>query len=69
MPKTRQVFWSDKFASNVKRDNRVSTELRALGWRVVTIWECETGNELLLVGRLQEIFRQDKEAVEPRWKE
>lgn len=35
-------FWAKKFALNVARDLRVASELKKLGWRVVTIWECET---------------------------
>ena len=42
MPKSRTEFWRDKFDANVSRDARVEAELEALGWRVVTIWECET---------------------------
>ena len=36
------LFWAKKFALNVARDVRVASELRKLGWHVVTIWECET---------------------------
>ncbi|MEI9926236.1 MAG: very short patch repair endonuclease [Bradyrhizobium sp.] len=35
-------FWAKKFASNVRRDLRVQSELKSLGWKVVVIWECET---------------------------
>ncbi|WP_139858505.1 very short patch repair endonuclease [Bradyrhizobium ivorense] len=35
-------FWATKFKSNVARDRRVEKELRALGWDVIVIWECET---------------------------
>lgn len=35
-------FWAKKFASNVQRDRRAAADLKKLGWRVVTIWECET---------------------------
>lgn len=42
MPKTRVEFWSAKFDANVRRDERVAAELRALGWRCETVWECET---------------------------
>jgi DNA mismatch endonuclease (patch repair protein) len=42
IPKTRADFWSDKFRSNVQRDERKARLLKELGWRVVTIWECET---------------------------
>lgn len=35
-------FWATKFATNVARDIRVTAQLKALGWKVATIWECET---------------------------
>jgi DNA mismatch endonuclease (patch repair protein) len=41
-PKTSADFWHRKFAANVDRDARVARELEALGWTVVTVWECET---------------------------
>ena len=40
-PKTRVAFWRRKFAENVGRDRRVKLALQRLGWRVVTVWECE----------------------------
>ncbi|WP_429725905.1 very short patch repair endonuclease [Azospirillum lipoferum] len=43
-PKTRTDFWEDKFKKNTERDTRKEQELRALGWDVLTIWECETRN-------------------------
>lgn len=41
-PSTRPDFWAAKFARNVERDAEVVGALRTLGWRVATIWECET---------------------------
>jgi len=38
-PVTNAVFWETKLAANVMRDLRVRRRLRALGWRVVRIWE------------------------------
>lgn len=40
-PSSNKAFWKAKFRDNVKRDCRTGKELRALGWRVLTIWECE----------------------------
>lgn len=40
-PKSRQTFWVNKFASNVRRDRDVSVKLEQLGWHVLTVWECE----------------------------
>jgi DNA mismatch endonuclease (patch repair protein) len=40
-PKTNTKFWVDKIASNAKRDKVNLQKLVALGWNVVTVWECE----------------------------
>ncbi|PCK78490.1 very short patch repair endonuclease [Rhizobium sophoriradicis] len=40
-PKSNTEFWKDKFDRNVARDVRVQGELRAQGWRVFVIWECD----------------------------
>ena len=42
MPKSQTEFWSSKFARNVERDARNERELRAAGWDILIIWECET---------------------------
>lgn len=39
-PKTREVFWREKFERNVIRDMKVRREALMLGWRVATVWEC-----------------------------
>lgn len=41
MPASHVEFWQKKFAANRARDARVQAELQALGWKVITIWECE----------------------------
>lgn len=40
-PKSRTDFWLKKLGSNVIRDIQVKSDLEILGWRVITIWECE----------------------------
>ena len=42
LPKTNTDFWQTKLANNVLRDERNATVLRAAGWTVGAIWECET---------------------------
>lgn len=42
MPATRTDFWMRKFEQNMARDRRANRKLRALGWRVITVWECQT---------------------------
>jgi G:T-mismatch repair DNA endonuclease (very short patch repair protein) len=41
-PATRAEFWREKFAATVERDRRHRAALGDLGWRVFTVWECET---------------------------
>lgn len=41
IPSTRSDFWRAKFDANQRRDARNVRALRATGWRVLTIWECE----------------------------
>ena len=45
LPKSNVDFWRNKFEHNVERDRRKTVELEALGWTVITIWECEIKKE------------------------
>lgn len=56
MPKTRVDFWRSKFEANIARDERVQAELRAAGWRVAVVWECETRDLPRLEARLRGEF-------------
>lgn len=40
LPATRADFWQEKIQSNRVRDAANAEALRALGWRVFTVWEC-----------------------------
>lgn len=40
-PKRNAAFWEAKFATNQRRDARVARQLRAMGFRVIRIWECQ----------------------------
>lgn len=40
------AFWDTKIARNRARDERVTAELAALGWRVVRIWDFELQEDL-----------------------
>lgn len=43
-PKTRTEYWLPKIARNVARDQANKQKLISLGWKVLTIWECEIRN-------------------------
>ena len=40
LPATRPEFWKAKLEGNAERDGRNAKALRALGWRVLVVWEC-----------------------------
>jgi DNA mismatch endonuclease, patch repair protein len=55
-PKSRQSYWAPKLAGNVERDRRNAVILRASGWRVETVWECDARKPEILAARLAEII-------------
>ncbi len=40
-PKQNADYWKEKIARNKARDKKNAKELEKLGWRVITVWECE----------------------------
>lgn len=40
-PSSNQDYWRPKILRNVERDQKNVEELKALGWNVITVWECE----------------------------
>lgn len=46
MPKSRIDFWKNKFAQNEVNDKLHRDQLEAMGWKVITIWECELKNNM-----------------------
>lgn len=41
LPKSNVDFWQEKIERNRARDARNEAELKALGWRVLRVWECD----------------------------
>jgi DNA mismatch endonuclease (patch repair protein) len=51
-PKTNAAFWQEKFRQNVERDREAMRLLALQGWKVMVIWECETGDAQLVIERI-----------------
>ena len=47
IPETRQNFWRTKIENNALRDRRSTRRLRAMGWRVLVVWQCRIGERRL----------------------
>jgi DNA mismatch endonuclease (patch repair protein) len=56
-PKSRVAFWNTKLDANIERDRRSARELRRLGWKVVTIWECEAEQPAKWLRRVPSVTR------------
>ena len=41
IPITNKRFWEEKIKRNINRDHIVRQKLRALGWRILRIWQHE----------------------------
>lgn len=66
MPKSNTIFWKTKIARNVHRDEITTAHLAALGWNVITIWECEVATESLKQATLDRIEKEMAENMHMR---
>jgi DNA mismatch endonuclease (patch repair protein) len=55
-PKSNVDFWNEKIDRNKKRDAAAIVSLKALGWRVRVIWQCQLRNEMALRKRIERYF-------------
>src|SRR6266496_3638383 len=53
MPKSNKSFWRSKLRGNAARDIAHRKALKRLGWRVITVWECQ-----LQTKRLRRVVQQ-----------
>lgn len=53
VPKTNAEFWAEKRGRSVERDRENEVALKAMGWSVLTIWECEVKDRKLLERKLE----------------
>ena len=52
LPTANADYWQAKIARNRTRDERSAAQLVELGWRPLTVWECELKDEAGLRERL-----------------
>ena len=65
-PKTNIEFWEAKIARNRHRDEVTTAHLEALGWTVITIWECELRTNSQLDDRLNTLAEEIRRAYETK---
>ncbi len=52
MPLSNREYWVEKLERNYARDREHLRSLRRLGWRVMVVWECQTGSSNKLEPKL-----------------
>ena len=65
-PKSNVEFWETKIARNKHRDEVTAAHLEALGWTVITIWECELRTSSQLDDRLNTLAEEIRRAYETK---
>ena len=56
VPVSNRIYWVEKINRNRTRDARVRRTLRAEGWRVVTIWECQLKRPAKVENRIRALM-------------
>ena len=57
-PKSRVAFWEKKFEGTLVRDKSSELDLRARGWAVLVVWECEAEDLPLLRRRFAKALQR-----------
>lgn len=57
IPASRRDYWEPKLQRNAERDAEHAAALKAAGWQVLTVWECETKDLEALKNRLSDFLK------------
>ncbi len=60
VPASNRDYWVAKLERNRRRDRRNEARLRALGWRVMTVWECQLKNPDRLARRVVRFLNAER---------
>jgi DNA mismatch endonuclease, patch repair protein len=54
----RAGIWAEKIAANREQDGRDQAALRALGWQVETVWECQADQDAVIGPLAERLLRR-----------
>jgi DNA mismatch endonuclease (patch repair protein) len=60
LPKSRLDFWKPKLEGNRQRDEKNNQALAAEGWRVLTVWECQVKDTVLMERELRRFLDAER---------
>lgn len=61
IPASNHEFWTNKLTRNKARDKRNIANIRALGWEVLIVWECEIKKLDVLEKKLTTFLKPDSQ--------
>ena len=61
LPQSNRDYWWPKLERNAARDAEHAATLGKLGWKVLTIWECEVNRNVGLRRQIREFLECDEE--------
>lgn len=61
-PKSNSEFWEAKIARNRHRDEVTAAHMEALGWTVITVWECELRGKEAAQARIDALAEEIRRA-------
>jgi DNA mismatch endonuclease (patch repair protein) len=64
LPKSNVDYWQAKIEQNRLRDQKKSSQLEALGWQVLTIWQCELKDICPLAAVLQKFVEKAQKTID-----
>lgn len=64
LPKSNVDFWRAKVEQNRLRDRQKSSQLEMLGWRVLTVWQCELKDIDRLATDLQQFVEKAQKTID-----
>jgi DNA mismatch endonuclease (patch repair protein) len=62
-PKSHERYWLPKLQGNMRRDAQNLAKLRALGWRVMVVWECSLDRLNGLEARLRKFLESRPQRI------
>jgi DNA mismatch endonuclease (patch repair protein) len=57
-PKSKKKYWLPKLQGNKERHKKNRRILQKQGWRVLTVWECQTKKPEKLIGRIADFLKK-----------
>jgi DNA mismatch endonuclease (patch repair protein) len=62
LPRSKPEYWGPKLERNRRRDKENIARLRALGWDVLVLWECEAAKREPTIEKLRQFLGSERQA-------